>query len=246
MYAFVRHCLRASHPMLDVRLFAHPVLRAGVVAALASSVAMVSVLFVGAQWLQLVEGWSPLRSGVALLPLAVGAIIASPFAPALAARTSPRLVVVGGLGLLAVGMGLLAVLPTTYPFVAVGFSIIGLGTASLGLGSALIMGTATDDQAGSAAAIEEITYELGSVLGITFLGSLLGAVYRAGLPDGVDAATRESVAGAVGTGSFADAADAFVTAFASVGAVGAVVTGVAAYVVWRLVPAELTLDETQH
>lgn len=246
MYAFVRHCLRASHPMLDVRLFAHPVLRAGVVAALASSVAMVSVLFVGAQWLQLVEGWSPLRSGVALLPLAVGAIIASPFAPALAARTSPRLVVVGGLVLLAVGMGLLAVLPTTYPFVAVGFSIIGLGTASLGLGSALIMGTATDDQAGSAAAIEEITYELGSVLGITFLGSLLGAVYRAGLPDGVDGATRESVAGAVGTGSFADAADAFVTAFAAVGAVGAVVTAVAAYVVWRLVPAELTLEETQH
>lgn len=243
---FVRHSLRSSHPMLDVRLFAHPVLRAGVVAALASSIAMISVLFVGAQWLQLVEGWSPLRSGVAMLPLAVGAVFASPFAPALAARTSPRAVLTGGLVVLGAGLALLALLPTTYPFVAVAFAVVGLGTAALGLGSALIMGSATEDQAGSAAAIEEITYELGAVLGITFLGSLLGVVYRAGLPETAGAAVRESVAGAVGTPWFATAADAFVDGFAAVGAVGAVVTAVAAYVVWRLVPASLTLEDTQH
>ena len=118
--------------------------------------------------------------------------------------------------------------------------------ARLSDGSALIMGAATDDQAGSAAAIEEITYELGSVLGITFLGSLVGAVYRAGLPAGVDGATRESVAGAAGTPWFAQAADSFVTAFASVGVVGALVTALAAVAVWRLVPASLSLQGTQH
>jgi hypothetical protein len=42
------------------------------------------------------------------------------------------------------------------------------------------------------------------------------------------------------------AADAFVTGFASVGAVGAVLTAVSAYVVWRLVPADLSLDDAQH
>jgi MFS transporter, DHA2 family, multidrug resistance protein len=246
LVGFVKHCLRSSHPMLDVRLFQNRVLRAGVVAALASSVAMIAVLFVGSQWLQLVEGFGPLRAGVALLPLAVGAIIASPFAPALAARTSPRAVLAGGLVVLGVGLALLAVLPTTYPFVAAAFSVIGLGTAALGLGSALIMGAANDDQAGSAAAIEEITYELGGVFGITFLGSLVGAVYRGGLPDGVSEATRESVAGALGTPWLGDASAAFVTAFSTVGAVAAVLAGLAAYAVWRLVPASLTLDDTQH
>jgi MFS transporter, DHA2 family, multidrug resistance protein len=243
---FVRHCLRSSHPMLDVRLFANPVLRAGVVAALASSLAMIAVLFAGSQWLQLVEGFSPLHAGLALLPLAVGAMFASPFAPALAARTSPRSVLAGGLVVLGSGLGLLAVLPTTYPYVATAFVVIGLGTAALGLGSALIMGAATDDQAGSAAAIEEITYELGGVLGITFLGSLVGAVYRGGLPSGAPEAARESVAGAIGTPWFADAAGSFVTAFSAVGAVAGVLAGLAAYVVWRLVPATLTLDDTQH
>ncbi|RYB94264.1 MFS transporter [Nocardioides oleivorans] len=244
--AFVRAALASDRPMLDVRLFANPVLRAGVVAALASSVAMASVLFVGSQWLQLVDGRTPLQAGLALLPLAVGAIIASPFAPALAERSSPRIVLAGGLLVLSAGLGLLALLPATYPFVAVAFAVVGLGTSALGLGSALIMGVASDDQAGSAAAVEEITYELGAVLGITFLGSLVGAVYRAGLPSGADGAVRESVAGAVGGPWFADAADAFVTAFASVGAVGALLTALAAYAVWRLVPADLSLDDVHH
>lgn len=243
---FVRVALASNRPMLDVRIFGSPVLRAGVVAALASSAAMAAVLFVGSQWLQLVEGWSPLHAGLALLPLAVGAMIASPFAPALAERTSPRIVLAGGLLVLALGLALLAVVPATYPWIAVAFTVVGLGTSALGLGSALIMGAATDDQAGSAAAVEEITYELGAVVGITFLGSLVGAVYRAGLPSGADGDVRESVAGAVGGPWFAEAADAFVTAFASVGAVGAVLCALAAVAVWRLVPGDLTLDDAHH
>lgn len=243
---FARTALASDRPMLDVRLLGQPVLRAGVVAALASSAAMASVLFVGSQWLQLVEGWSPLQSGLALLPLALGAMVASPFAPALAERTSPRIVLAGGLLVLAGGLALLAVLPADYPAVAVAFTVVGLGTSALGLGSALIMGAATDVQAGSAAAIEEITYELGAVLGITFLGSLVGAVYRAGLPADAADAVRESVAGAVGGPQFDRAADAFVTAFAAVGAVGAVLTALAAWAVWRLVPADLDLDDVHH
>ena len=83
-------------------------------------------------------------------------------------------------------------------------------------------------------------------LGITFLGSLVGAVYRAGLPDGVDAGVRESLAGATGGPWFAPAADAFVTAFATVGAVSAALAALAAYAVWRLVPADLSLSDSQH
>lgn len=243
---FVRRSLRQTAPMLEVRLFADPVLRAGVVAALASSISMIAVLFIGSQWLQIVVGWGPLKSGVALLPLAAGAMIATPFAPALAERTSPRLVLTSGLGVLAIGLASIAVLPTSYAFMAASFAVIGLGTAALGLASALIMGSATDDQAGSAAAIEEITYELGAVIGITFLGSLAAATYRAGLPNGVSEPVRESVAGAVSTDWFVAASDSFVQAFAVVGAAGAVLATGAAWIVWRLVPATLQLSDTDH
>lgn len=243
---FVRRSLRQSAPMLDVRLFANPVLRAGVVAALASSIAMMAMLFVGSQWLQVVVGWGPLQAGLALLPLAAGALVATPFAPALAARTSPRLVLTAGLGVLSVGLASVAVLPTTYPFIAGSFAVIGLGTSALGLASALIMGSANDDQAGSAAAIEEITYELGAVIGITFLGSLAAATYRAGLPDGVGQQVRESIASAVETPWLIHASDSFVTAFATVGAAGAVLAALAAWAVWRLVPASHQLSDSSH
>ena len=93
--------------MLDVRLFANPVLRAGVVAALASSAAMVAVLFIGSQWLQLVEWLGPAASPASRCCRSRSARWSrSPFAPALAERTSPRLVLSGGLGVLAVGLGL--------------------------------------------------------------------------------------------------------------------------------------------
>ena len=244
--AFARRSLRADRPMIDVRILSHPVLLAGVVAALASSAAMVTVLFVGSQWLQLVEQWSPLQAGLALLPLAVGAMVASPFAPALAARTSPRIVLSAGLLVLSGGLALLAVVPASYPWMALAFAVVGLGSSALGLGSAMIMGSASDDQAGSAAAVEEITYELGAVLGITVLGSLLGVVYRAALPPGAPDEVRESVAGAIGGPLFTDAADAFVGAFAAAGAAAAVLTALAAYVVWRLVPADLSLEDAHH
>jgi DHA2 family multidrug resistance protein-like MFS transporter len=40
---------------------------------------------------------------------------------------------------------------------------------------------APDEKAGMAASIEEVAYELGSVLGVTFMGGLMSAVYTAKL-----------------------------------------------------------------
>ena len=60
-----------------------------------ASIAMAALFLLVSQWLQLVQGWSPLRSGLALLPAAVTGVLAGPFAPAVAARTGARAVLVG-------------------------------------------------------------------------------------------------------------------------------------------------------
>jgi len=245
---FVRRCLRQPDPMLEVRLFSSRPFSAGVLAALVTSMAMIAVLLVGSQWLQVVEGLSPLAAGAALLPLAVGGAVGSPLAPAAADRVGARTVVVGGLLLGAAGMLLLALAPQplVYGWVAAGFVLIGLGTASLAVASAVIMGTAPAHQAGSAAAIEETAYEIGGVLGVAFLGSLAGVVYRAGLPSGTQGPGRESVAGAVGESWVAQAFAAFGDAFAAVGLVGGALMVLTALAVWRLVPADLDLADAHH
>jgi DHA2 family multidrug resistance protein-like MFS transporter len=57
---FVRRCLTREDPLLDVRLLQGAPLAAGAVAALASMFAMAAMLLLIAQWLQTVEGHSPL------------------------------------------------------------------------------------------------------------------------------------------------------------------------------------------
>jgi DHA2 family multidrug resistance protein-like MFS transporter len=241
---FVRRCLRQDEPMLAVRLFANPVFRSGVATALVSSTAMIALLFVGSQWLQLVQGWSPLMAGVALLPMALGGLIGPPLAPAVADRFGARNVIVAGLVVLAAGLLTLWLLPRPMPYVgiAVALLLVGFGTAALGLGSALIMGSAPVHQAGSAAAVEEMSYEVGGVLGIAVLGSLAGVVYRHGLPVGADAAAVESVSGALGTPFESAALASYTDAFGVVGLVGAVITLVVAVLVWRGLPKDVDVS----
>ena len=154
---FVLRCLRAAEPMLEIRLFRGRGFTAGVLTALITSFAMVAALLLISQWLQLVQGWSPLASGVALLPMAVGGLIGSPLAPIVAQRIGPRTVLVAGLAVGAVGFLLLFLLPQplSYAGIAASLTLIGIGTAPLAVASAVIMAGAPVAKAGSAAAIEE-------------------------------------------------------------------------------------------
>lgn len=259
---FVRRCLRQADPMLEVRLFEGRAFRAGVLTALTTSTAMAALLLLGAQWLQLVRGFSPLEAGVALLPMAVGGIVGSPLAPAVADRIGARTVLAGGLAVAGVGFLLLRVLPAplSYPGLAAALALVGVGTASLAVASAVIMAGAPTDKAGSAAAIEETSYELGAVLGVAVLGSLASAIYRAGvdvdaLAGGAGTTARDSLAGALevardlgtsGNALAAEASAAFTSSLAWFGLAGGVLMLLASVAVWRLVPADLDLADVEH
>lgn len=264
--AFVRRCLRSDHPMLEVRLFRGRAFTAGVLTALTTSFAMVALLLLGAQWLQLVQGWSPLQAGAALLPLAVGGLVGSPLAPSLAARVGARTVLSGGLVVAGLGFLVLylAPAPLAYGWVALSLTLVGTGMASLAVASAVIMAGAPAAQAGSAAAIEESSYEIGAVLGVAVLGSLASVIYRLGLDApsayGLDGAggdaVRESLGGALevasasgtpgGAALAADATAAFTESLAWTGLIGAGVLLLAAVVVARLTPRDLDLADAAH
>lgn len=242
--AFVRRCLRQEQPMLAVGLFANPVFRSGVLTALVSSTVMIALLFVGSQWLQLVQGWSPLVAGVALLPMALGGLVGPPLAPAVAARLGARNVIVASLLVLATGLLVLGLLPRPLPYagVALALLLVGFGSAALGLASALIMGAAPAHQAGSAAAVEEMSYEIGGVLGVAVLGSLAGAVYRGGLPADAAPDVVESVSGALGSPVEAAALASYTDAFGAVGLAGGVIALVVAAIVWRGLPGDVDVS----
>lgn len=262
---FVRRGLRRPDPMLDLRLFRRPPFTAGIVAALASMFAMGALMLLVAQWLQLVDGRTPLQAGLALLPAAIAMGVVSPLAPALAGRIGARTVLGGGLAIAALGFFAiyLAPSPISYPWIALALVLLGGGGSALAVGSAIIMADTPQEKAGNAAALEETSYELGSVLGVAVLGSVASAAFAAHLDDGTltaagldpaqSAAARESLAGALGIagqngspGLAARATEAFLDSLTLTGIVGALTMLAAAVITFVLVPRDLQITKQSH
>ena len=261
---FVRRCLRAAEPLLEVRLFADRTFTGGILAAFGSMFALASMLFLLSQWMQLVNGFSPLRSGVLLLPAVLSGILSGATAPALARLLGARRVMAGGIAVAGLALLLLFLLRGAlgYPLVAVVMALVGLGMGSLAVGSAALMGATPPEKASSGAAFEEIAYDLGNVLGVAVLGSIASITYRlgldadslaeAGVDAGLAAQASQSYAAAVsiarehGLDELASRATAsFNGSVVLTSAVGGLIMVIVAVLVHRLVPRGLDLQSDE-
>jgi MFS family permease len=140
---------------------------------------------VGLQYTQLVLGYSPLHSAVALVPATLFSVPASQATPRLVRRFGTRAVLVGGLSLLGTGLVVLALLRagSGYPPFLVGLIPAGAGIGKTGAaGTAAITDSLTRDQQGVASAVNDVTREMGAAVGIALMGSLFSSGYRHALP----------------------------------------------------------------
>lgn len=176
-------CVRSEAPLLELQLFKNRPFSAGILAALGSSFAMGAALLLLAQWMQIVDGASPVQAGLRLLPVALAGSVASLAAPLVARLIGSRAVLAGGIAFAGVGMLLIGLQPgeLANATVIAALILVGLGTGSLAIGSAMIMYGTPPAKAGSAGALEETSYELGAVLGVAILGSIAAILYRSGL-----------------------------------------------------------------
>lgn len=250
---FVRRCLHREDPLLDVRLFRTPQLTAGVLAALFSMLAMGGGLLLLAQWLQLVEGHSPLQAGYRLLPFAAGAVVTSVLARTFVDWFGARTVMGVGILLPAVGFFLLwaAPQPLEYSWVLVAMLLQGAGTGALAIGSAMIMSASPQDKAGNAAAIEETAYDIGNVFGVALLGTIAAVIFSSHLDSPVPGADNSlaealTIAQETANPALAHAAiTSFNDALAQVGLIGSALLAFAAAVVYLLTPRGLDIN-VQH
>lgn len=258
---FARRCLRVPFPLIELRLFRNRPFSAGIIAALGSTFALGAALLLLAQWMQLVDGASPVEAGLRLFPVAISGAAASLAAPLLARWIGARSVLAGGVGCAGLGMIAIGLQPGTLAVgtVLVALVLIGAGTGSLAIGSALIMHGTAERQAGSAAALEETAYELGTVLGVAILGSLASLLYRlelsrspalAALDPASAEPARESLGSAVSIAAeqatpelARDAGVAFTHSMQAAGIAGGVVMLAAAVLVFTLTPRGTNVSE---
>lgn len=197
---FARRQLTVADPMIDLRLFGDRRFSASLAVNLISIFVVVGYFLYVAQYLQLVIGLSPLQAGLWSVPSAVGFIVGSQVAPYIVARVDPGRIIVVGLVLAAVGLALLTQVGGSADLtVLVGASVvISLGLAPvLTLTTDLIVGSAPPERAGAASGISETAAELGGALGLSILGSVGVAVYRAELAGTLPAAVPLETAAVV-------------------------------------------------
>ncbi|MCY1139377.1 MFS transporter [Actinoplanes sp. Pm04-4] len=193
--AFVWWELRHPAPLLDVRLFRDRRLAGGSVALLVVFGVQAGIFVVLFPYFQAVLGWSGLRSTLALMPMALLMMAGSGLTPRLRSRaTMPA-----GIALSGAGLALLAVLVS----VDGGYLSVLPGMLAMGLGMGLAMTPATEaitaalptERQGVASALNDVTRELGTALGVALLGAIVSAGYRSAIDsrlDGVAAGTAEA------------------------------------------------------
>src|SRR4051812_20399074 len=219
--AFVRYELRVSQPMLDVRFFRNPRFTAANVSIMFLFFALSGFIFGVAQYLQSVQGYTPLGAGVRTLPFAVGVMFLAGVSPLIARLVGTKWVVAGGLSLFTVGLLVAAAtFDADSSYTPVFFTMLAMG-AGMGLAMApateSVMGSLPKEKAGVGSAVSDTTRELGGTLGVAVGGSALAAIYAGKLDTALSAAphpleaadvAHDSIGGALavarGAGAFGE------------------------------------------
>ncbi|MFC7723150.1 MFS transporter [Nonomuraea recticatena] len=205
---FVVRQLRLPEPLLDVRLFANRMVSGALRVFLLAATALGGVYLLFTQYLQLVEGLSPLQAGLWALPGAALLVVVSAASPVLARRIRPGYLIAAGLAVQVVGYLMLTQVDASggLPLLVSGFMVLYPAVApSMALTTNLIVGSVPPHKAGAASGLATTCSDLGISLGIAIIGSIGAAVYRAqagvalptGLPPEAATASRDSIDGAV-------------------------------------------------
>ncbi|MFI7708736.1 MFS transporter [Nonomuraea sp. NPDC049480] len=246
---FVVRQLRLPEPLLDVRLFANRTVSGALGVFLLASTALGGVYLLFTQYLQLVEGLSPLRAGLWVLPGAALLVLVSTLSPILVRHIRPGYLIAAGLVVQVIGYLMLTQVDSIggLPLLVAGFMVLYPAVApSMALTTNLVVGSVPPQRAGAASGLATTCSDLGISLGIAIIGSIGAAVYRAetvgalpaGLPPETAAAARDSLDGAVsaapglpadlGAALLAPAREAFTSGLNTAAVTAAVITAVAA------------------
>ena len=132
MVLFVLWELRAPAPMLPMRFFRNRAFSFANAASLFFSFGMFGSIFLLAQFFQTVQGYSPLASGVRILPWTAMPMIIAPIAGALSDRIGGHRIMAAGLALQAIGLAWIAAVTAKampYGDIVLPFIISGAGMA---------------------------------------------------------------------------------------------------------------------
>jgi len=174
--AFLLVEARVREPMLPLRLFRSRVFSVANVAAILVGFAFLGTVFFITQFLQSVQGYTPLEAGLRTLPTTMGIFLIAPLAGMLTARLGPRLpIVLGGLLAASALFLLLRLAPDSgYATLWWNFGMLGIGFGlMLSPLTAAVLSATPPQLAGLGSSVINTSRQVGFSLGIAVLGTFV-------------------------------------------------------------------------
>ena len=174
--AFVAWELRAENPMLPMRFFRNRTFTLANTASLFMFFGMFGSIFLLSQFFQTVQGYSPLGSGLRILPWTIAPMFIAPIAGALSDKIGGKTFIGAGLALQALGLAWLGLIsePTTPYSAFVGpFILAGVGMGMFFAPVAnVVLSAVRPAEEGQASGANNAIRELGGVFGVAVLASV--------------------------------------------------------------------------
>lgn len=197
---FVRVERRAAEPVVPLRLFASPMVRAAVVTGLLSSMAMFGALAYVPLYLQAVVGLGATQAGFLLTPFVLGWVVCSVAGATLAVRIGYRPVVVAGMAALAGAFLLFTGWSEAVTRLAaardVALAGVGMGLVFVPMLIAVQAAVPRGDL-GAATSMTSFARSVGGAVGVAIMGSVMASRLQAEVGSAIlaaPAALREQIA----------------------------------------------------
>jgi EmrB/QacA subfamily drug resistance transporter len=174
--AFVAWEHRSPKAMMPLPFFRIPAFSAGNAVAFSVSLGMFSIFLFVTLYMQAIRGYTPFQAGLRFLPMTLMIVVTAPNAGRVAQRIGARAPMTYGLTVASAGLlGLTFVQSDTpYWFLAILFVLMGHGLGStMAPMTAAVMGAVGPQRAGLGSAMTNTSREVGGVVGIALLGTVL-------------------------------------------------------------------------
>jgi EmrB/QacA subfamily drug resistance transporter len=167
---------RSPAPLMRLSIFRVRTLAVadGVLLLVASG--MFGMFYFASLYVQEILGYSPLRAGLAFLPVTAGIVVGAGMAQQLIKRVGVRNVALGGIVIATAGMAILTQVPVHGSYVS--NLLVGLVPMSIGMGLTFVpitllgTGGVTREDAGLASGLFNTAQQVGGSLGLAILASL--------------------------------------------------------------------------
>ena len=249
--------IKTDHPMLNLDYFKNPRFSAGAGAISIGFFALFGMIFGMTQYLQFVQGFTPLEAGLRMVPVALGMAVGAGLSHRFVGRLGTNKVVAAGL------VGLAAIFVTiSFWQVDTSYWVIGFTFFFLAFTMGNVMAPSTDSvmgavpeaNAGIASAMNDVTRQVAGAFGVAVIGSVINTVFSERMSDAVAAlpaeaaeAARDSVGaatkvasmlpGEAAAGLVGAAKSDFTDALGVAVIVSAVIAVIGAFLVARFMPA---------